>query len=362
MKASALQKINDFEELEISNDEFEKITEKLSTGIDARTEEDKEASRLIKEMILEADKMADTNPKNFYLVWSQMVMRNAEFESLSSTSKIYQFLARAIFGSFQKQVIAPFAYWTEPDKIRCLPMAFDPKVAGNELVKRNKYITTRQIQELRNQFVENCLSFANSVSVVVSVSIFMTMYFLSMNGWNKAAVLTAIAGGVAYKFRNWIREKTKQEKSYLLHRVLFAAAASTFIGHAGYVKYQEHALKVKQEQAVAQAVQDSLTNAVNSFNSANDAWLKEAEANHQYAAQTFLNVIVNARLEQFVQVMKSNKENVGNDFYKSRVQDVQDTLIKKDLPVFNKLLGENIINQSDVAKIQAAVEEKMKQL
>ncbi|WP_423198035.1 hypothetical protein DFLDMN_001660 [Cupriavidus sp. H19C3] len=362
MKATTLKKIDDFDELEISNDEYKKIESDLSKGFDNKTQEDKEAERLLEEMIALEEKLAHTNPKNFYLVWSQVVMEKAELDALTTSSKINQVLARLIFGSFKKQVIAPFAYWSEQDKIRCLPLAFDPKLAGNELVKRNKYITTRQIQELRNQFADNALSFANSVSLVVSVSIFMTMYFFSMSGINKAAILTAIAGGVAYKFRDWIKQKTKQEKSYLLHRVLFGLAASIFLGNLGYVKVQQIQNKIQAEKKAESIREDSLTSAVEEFKKANDAWLNTVEANKPYAAQTFLNHIVNLKLEQFVQTMNSMKKDVGSDFYKSRVKEVQDVLVQKDVPVFSRLLGEGVVKQSDVETIQTTIEEKMKRL
>lgn len=362
MKATTLQKIDDFDELEISNDEYQKIESDLNKGFDNKTEEDKEVQGIMNELILSMEKIANANPKKYYLAWSQMVMKQAEIPSLSAKSKFNQILARIIFGSFKNQIIAPFAYWEDKDKPRCLPLAFDPKLAGNELVKRNKYITTRQMQELRNQFANNALSFANSVSLVVSVSIFMTMYFFSMSGINKAAVLTAIAGGVAYKFRDWIKQKTKQEKSYLLHRVLFGVAASIFLGNLGYVKYQQVQANIQSEKKAELIREDSLTSVVEEFKKANDSWLNTVETNKQYAAQTFLNVMVNARLEQFVQTMKSMKKDADSDFYKARVKEVQDVLVQKDVPVFSRLLGEGVVKQSDVETIQTTIEEKMKRL
>ena len=361
MKKELTQRIEEFDEMDISNDELSNIDAELNKSKSEETEEDIEVKGILKEMAKEYEDKSKSNPRNIYLRWAKNTYESANFEKVSPYSKLRQFIARILFGKADKQLLAPWAWWTNEDKVQALTSVFDKSNSENEMVKRNKYYTTRQIYNQRNQVCSSIEKIGNFFAIGAGLTVFTLAEFFSMSGLNQLVSLGLLAGFGAYKFRKTISDKFGTTKTNWIHRVLITSSLFVFVGNFIYGSYQRYEEKVEAAKVQANKAKTALDESVKNFGVSNDIWLNNAKTNKQQAVYGLDNLIYNT-LQSALNDMTINKKNVSTEVFNADVKQIQDILVNKDLPVINEMLNENLITKDHVQQIQSAVETKMNNL
>ncbi|WP_374553418.1 hypothetical protein [Aquitalea pelogenes] len=291
---------------------------------------------------------------------NEKTYNEAHFDFLSPVSKIREFLATTFIGNSESLIVPAWAWWTESDKARCLPIM--KKGARNNPINKTYILAvTKRMMILRNQFVNRFFGVALFGASALAFSTIGLMSFIKMNALGKTTFIMFIASVVFTLLKNVLKDKVPFYGS--IKKGLIVSTIALMVGQYGYGVYQDKAKANEQKQQEQLAKHDSalasIKGTLDELEKNNKSLVANYDLNKENTART-LDVFVNKQLEIVVKDINDNKEILGNDYDAQAKRLVG--LISQDTPIVQKLVADKIIQQSDAEKIQNKVNEELGKL
>lgn len=329
--------------------------EELEKNIDL----EKEAREAFKR-ISELDKLHELDSEILYKKLAEKSYKEAHFEFLSLQSKFMEFLATSTIATSDSLILAKWAWWTDTDKNRCLPI-LSAESRANEINKNFIFATTQKMKSYRNQFVNRFFGFAMGGVVALAFSIFGIKAFIGMSALGKTTFILFISSIVFTLFKGVLQNRVPFFGR--IKQALIFSTIALMVGQYGHGLYLDKQKKAEAEKVMAGAKHDvAVTNVSAILNSLanNNKNLVNAYDSNKTAVASKLNVFLNSELEPLVKTILDNKQDLGTD-YDSQVKKLVD-VISEDTPVIKKLVADGIIQQSDAVAIQQKVNEQLGKL